>query len=164
MSTSAGREIDRYYEKIQKAKERRKAEAKPLITCGIIDFCLTYLGFTPFPYQVRFLLDTSQFVVARWARQSGKSHAIAALALYLVLSQSYRRIVILAPSLRQSRRMIAKISFFLSKMDQNFLAGALSRPGWSSSTDPASKLFRTARRRSGVSPLTWYWWMKYRSS
>ena len=123
MSASAGREIDRYYEKMQKAKERRKAEAKPLITCGIIDFCMTYLGFTPFPYQVKFLLDTSQFVVARWARQSGKSHAIAALALYLVLSQSYRRIVILAPSLRQSRRMIAKISFFLSKMDQNFLEG-----------------------------------------
>src|SRR6266705_3666312 len=122
MSASAGRKIDRYYEKMQKAKERRKAEAKPLVTCGIIDFCVTYLGFTPFPYQVKFLLDTSQFVVARWARQSGKSHAIAALALYLVLSQSYRRIVILAPSLRQSRRMIAKISIFLSKMDRNFLA------------------------------------------
>jgi len=29
----------------------------------------------------------------------------------------------LAPSLRQSRRMIAKISIFLSKMDQNFLSG-----------------------------------------
>lgn len=123
MSAPVKGKIARYYEKLESNREKQKAEGKPLITCDVIEFCVNYLGFTPFPYQIKFLQDTSQFVVARWARQSGKSHAIAALALYLVLSNSDRRVVILAPSLRQSRRMIAKISFFLSKMDQNFLEG-----------------------------------------
>src|SRR5437879_12803471 len=115
--------IDSYYEKLQRARERHEAESKPLTTGGPTEFCVNYLHFVPYAYQEKFLRDTNQFVLARWSRQSGKSHTIAALCLYLVLSHSYRRVVILAPSLRQSRRMIAKISIFLSKMDRDFLAG-----------------------------------------
>jgi len=117
------RKIDLYYEKLQKARERQEAESKPLVVGDVVQFCVRDLGFTPYGYQEKFLRDNNQFVLARWSRQSGKSHTIAALCLYLVLSQSYRRVVILAPSLRQSRRMIAKISLFLSKMEQDFLAG-----------------------------------------
>jgi phage FluMu gp28-like protein len=115
--------IDSYYEKLQRARERHEAESKPLIVGDPVEFCVNDLHFVPYAYQEKFLRDTNQFVLARWSRQSGKSHTIAALCLYLVLSHSYRRVVILAPSLRQSRRMIAKISIFLSKMDRDFLAG-----------------------------------------
>ncbi len=115
--------IDQYYAKLQRERERHEAESKPLIVGDPVEFCVNYLHFVPYAYQEKFLRDTNQFVLARWSRQSGKSHTIAALCLYLVLSHSYRRVVILAPSLRQSRRMIAKISIFLSKMDRNFLSG-----------------------------------------
>jgi hypothetical protein len=123
MSTPIKRKIDRRYAKLQRDRERQEAETKPLISGDVVQFCVNDLHFVPFSYQERFLRDTNQFVLARWSRQSGKSHTIAALCLYLVLSQSFRRVVILAPSLRQSRRMIAKVSFFLSGMDTNFLAG-----------------------------------------
>jgi phage FluMu gp28-like protein len=123
MPAPINRKIDRYYEKLRKARERKEAENKPLVVGDVVQFCVNDLHFTPYLYQERFLRDTNQFVLARWSRQSGKSHTIAALCLFLVLSQSYRRVVILAPSLRQSRRMIAKISLFLSKMERNFLAG-----------------------------------------
>src|SRR2546428_7551927 len=113
--------IDQYYAKLQKARGRKEAESKPLIQGDVVEFCLVYLHYKPYAYQEKFLRDNNQFVLARWSRQSGKSHTIASLCLYLVLSQSYRRVVILAPSLRQSRRMIAKISIFLSKTDKKFL-------------------------------------------
>src|SRR5712692_6514606 len=123
MSAPIKRKIDRRYAKLQKDRDRQEAETKPLIYGDVVEFCLVYLHYKPYAYQEKFLRDTNQFVLARWSRQSGKSHTIAALCLYLVLSQSFRRVVILAPSLRQSRRMIAKVSLFLSKMDRDFLAG-----------------------------------------
>src|SRR5438132_12645304 len=128
MSAPIKGKIDQYYAKLQRERERHEAESKPLITGDPIEFCVNYLHFVPYAYQEKFLRDTNQFVLARWSRQSGKSHTIAALCLYLVLSHSYRRVVILAPSLRQSRRMIAKISIFLSKMDRDFLASRPSKP------------------------------------
>lgn len=123
MSAPIKGKIDRAYAKLQRERERWEAERKPLIVGDVVEFCLVYLHFKPYAYQEKFLRDNNQFVLARWSRQSGKSHTIAALCLYLVLSQSHRRVVILAPSLRQSRRMIAKISFFLSGMETNFLSG-----------------------------------------
>jgi phage FluMu gp28-like protein len=123
MSEPAKKKIDRAYAKLEKYRERQDAESHPLITGDVVQFCVKDLHFNPYSYQERFLRDTRQFVLARWSRQSGKSHTIAALCLYLVLSQSYTKVVVLSPSLRQSRRMIAKISLFLSGMDRDFLAG-----------------------------------------
>ncbi len=95
-----------------RADERKDAKDKPLITEGVVEFCKNRLGFTPYEYQEKLLLDPAQFIVARWCRQSGKSHTIAALLLHEALSRPKSRIVVLSPGLRQARKIIGKITIF----------------------------------------------------
>src|SRR5438094_10265528 len=103
MAGSAFVKIDRLYEREMRAKERDAEKDKPIIHCGILDFFKQMTGFEPTAYQVSFLLDTSQHVVARWSRQRGKSLCLKLICLYGALSGSNRRIATIAPSLRQSR-------------------------------------------------------------
>ena len=49
-----------------------------------VEFCVEYLGFKPTVYQEKLLRDPAQFIVARWSRQSGKTHCVAALLLWVV--------------------------------------------------------------------------------
>src|SRR2546425_868949 len=106
MAGSAFVKIDRLYESEIRARARDAEKDKSIIACGILDFFKQMTGFEPTAYQVALLLDLSQFVVARWSRQSGKSLCLTLICLYVALSGSNRRIAILAPSLRQSRTMI----------------------------------------------------------
>jgi phage FluMu gp28-like protein len=96
--------------------EEEEMKGKPLVPADIVEFCKNVLGFTPTDYQEKLLLDESQFVVARWARQTGKSTTIAALALHHALLMGVRRIVILAPSLRQGKKLLQRIGFFASRV------------------------------------------------
>src|SRR5438552_302187 len=100
MAGSAFVKIDRLYEMEIRAKARDAEKDKPIIHCGILDFFKQMTGFEPTAYQVALLLDPSQFVVARWSRQSGKSPCLTLICLYVALSGSNRRIAILAPSAR----------------------------------------------------------------
>jgi phage FluMu gp28-like protein len=77
-----------------------------------VDFC-PIIGFTATKYQEKLLLDEAQFVVARWCRQSGKSHAISAKLLWECLHNPGFNVVVVAPSLRQSKIVIRKVSAFL---------------------------------------------------
>ncbi len=122
MYASTRSKIDRYYQKLLRAKEREALAGKPLATEDRVEFCSKQLGFTPTAYQEKLLRDQNQFVVARWARQSGKSLTMAALTLHYALTHSGSRVAILAPSLRQSRKMIWRISSFLPKLG-NVLEG-----------------------------------------
>ncbi len=108
MAGSAFVKIDRLYESEIRARARDAEKDKPIIACGILDFFKQMTGFEPTAYQKALLLDLSQFVVARWSRQSGKSLCLTLICLYVALSGSNRRIAILAPSLRQSRAMIRR--------------------------------------------------------
>lgn len=123
MSGSIRGRIDRYYDEMLEAEEREEAKGKPLITEGVADFCKNRLGFTPYPYQEKLLLDPAQFIVARWSRQSGKSHTIAAMILHHALYRPGSRVVILAPSLRQSRKMISRITSFIHRLGLEVLEG-----------------------------------------
>jgi hypothetical protein len=123
MAGSAFVKIDRLYENEMRARARDAEKDKPIILCGILDFFKQMTGFEPTAYQVALLLDPSQFVVARWSRQSGKSLCLTLICLYVALSGSNRRIAILAPSLRQSRAMIRRASSFLPKLPRNALEG-----------------------------------------
>src|SRR6266704_4041196 len=123
MAGSAFVKIDHLYESEMRARDRAAQKDKPLTSASILDFFKQMTGFEPTAYQVRFLLDTSQFVVARWSRQSGKSLCLTLICLYVALSGSNRRIAILAPSLRQSRAMIRRASSFLPKLPLNALEG-----------------------------------------
>src|SRR5690349_14498268 len=98
MSSITGK-IDRGYEEMLREDEKREARDKPIITEDIVEFCKNRLGFTPFSYQEKLLRDETQFTVARWCRQSGKSHTIASLLLYNALSKPGSRMIVLAPAL-----------------------------------------------------------------
>src|SRR5262249_19611064 len=74
-------------------------------------------------YQERLMLDQNQFVVARWARQSGKSLTLAVMCLYNALSNPNTRVAIVAPSLRQSRLMVRRVSSFLPRLSGRILDG-----------------------------------------
>ncbi len=130
MSASIRGRIDRYYDEMLRAEEREEAKGKPLITEGVLDFCKKRLSFTPYPYQEKLLLDPSQFIAARWCRQSGKSTTITALLLHHALYWPESRIVVLAPGLRQARKIISKtISFIqlLSKQGLEVLEGRVRK-------------------------------------
>ncbi len=115
--------IDRLYEKEMRARTREVNKNKPLVSCGILEFFQQVTGFKPTGYQEELLLDQNQFVVARWARQSGKSLTLAVICLYTVLSSRNTKVAILAPSYRQSRLMIRRISSFLPRLTNKVLEG-----------------------------------------
>ncbi len=106
-----------------RARTREANKNKPLVSCGILEFFQQVTGFKPTDYQEKLLLDQNQFVVARWARQSGKSLTLAVICLYTVLSSPNTKVAILAPSYRQSRLMIRRISSFLPGLANKVLEG-----------------------------------------
>lgn len=81
-----------------------------------VEFCAKFLGFQPTAYQEKLLRDKSQFIVARWARQAGKTHCVAALLLWLCLRNRGFNVLVLAPSIRQSKIIIRKVTGFLSRL------------------------------------------------
>ncbi len=113
--------IDRLYEKEMRMRAREANKDKPLLSCGLLEFFLQVTGFKPTSYQEKPLQDLNQFIVARWARQSGKSLTLAVICLYNALSIPNTRVAILAPSLRQSRLMIRRISSFLPRLSNRVL-------------------------------------------
>ncbi len=115
--------IDRLYEKEIRARAREASKNKELVSCTLLEFFQRATGLNPTGYQEKLLLDENQFVVARWARQSGKSLTLAVVCLYTALSSPNRKVAILAPSLRQSRLMVRRISSFLPRLDKNLLEG-----------------------------------------
>jgi phage FluMu gp28-like protein len=123
LSGSVWKKIDRKIEKIQGERKKKQIGKGPLIDCDNLQFFRDVTGFEPTDYQVRFLQDKSQFVVARWARQTGKSLTLGILALYTALSGSGRSVAILAPSLRQGRLLIHRVSGFLRKLPRDWIEG-----------------------------------------
>src|SRR5258708_15719667 len=81
-----------------------------------IEFCVQYLGFKPTVYQEKLLRDPAQFIVARWSRQSGKTHCVAVLLLWSCLRNRGFNVLVLAPAVRQSKIIIRKITGFLPRL------------------------------------------------
>src|SRR6266571_3091895 len=76
MPESPGRKLNRYYENLQNQRKRDEARNRPLIEeTDVVEF-FKHLGFQATVYQEKLLRDKSQFILARWSRQSGKSLAI----------------------------------------------------------------------------------------
>ncbi|MCD6466225.1 terminase family protein [Candidatus Bathyarchaeota archaeon] len=81
-----------------------------------IKFCIKLLRFKPTPYQEAFLKDNSKRILLCWSRQSGKSHSIAARALWFALTHPKTLTLIVAPSLRQSMILNDKIRDHLANI------------------------------------------------
>jgi hypothetical protein len=77
-------------------------------------------GLTPDPWQQQFLLSPHRHILLNCSRQSGKSTAVAVLALHTALYRPGSLTLLLSPSLRQSSELFRKV---LDTYD------ALGRPG-----------------------------------
>ncbi|HEV3259973.1 MAG TPA: terminase family protein [Gemmataceae bacterium] len=66
-------------------------------------------GIAPDPWQQRLFLSTERQVLLNCSRQSGKSTAVAALALHRALFHAGSLILLLSPSLRQSGELFRKV-------------------------------------------------------
>src|SRR2546426_10667649 len=82
MITSPGRKINRYYDNFQSERQQDEASNRPLVEeTDVVEF-FKRLGFQATVYQEKLLRDKSQFILARWSRQSGKSLAMAVPVLF----------------------------------------------------------------------------------
>jgi phage FluMu gp28-like protein len=115
--------INRYYDDYQSERERDQASNRPLVEdTDVVEF-FNHLGFQATVYQEKLLRDKSQFILARWSRQSGKSLAMAVAVLFNALTRKEFRAAIVAPSKRQSLKMVDKISRLLSRLGRDVLEG-----------------------------------------
>jgi hypothetical protein len=65
-------------------------------------FCEELLGFSPTSYQMRLLESDSKRIMLRWARQSGKTTALATLSIIRAITHPRSTVLIISPGLRQS--------------------------------------------------------------
>src|SRR3989449_2688617 len=123
MITSPGRKINRYYENLQDEREGDEASNSPLIEETDVVELFKPLGFQATTYQEKVLRDKSHCVFARWSRQSGRSLAMAVAVLFNALTRRGFRAAIVAPSKRQSLKMVDKISRLVSRLGHDVLEG-----------------------------------------
>jgi phage FluMu gp28-like protein len=123
MPESVRGRIDRYHRSLEKEHEREEAGKKPLTEeTDVVEF-FKRLGFRPTTYQEKLLRDKSKLILARWSRQSGKSLMMAGVVLFNALTQRGFRAAIVAPSLRQSRKLIDKINRLIPRLGIDVLEG-----------------------------------------
>jgi len=83
-----------------------------------VQFFRQVVGFEPTSYQKELIMmfQKSQFVAARWCRQSGKSWIVAALLLWYAVTHPDSYVAVVAPSLRQAKFIIRRTTYFLKKL------------------------------------------------
>jgi hypothetical protein len=74
------------------------------------------LGFRPDPWQCQVLRSRSQWILLNCCRQSGKSTTTALVALHTALYDP-GLILLVSPSLRQSKELFAKVTGFLKDLE-----------------------------------------------
>ncbi len=92
------------------------------IPTDAVEFCKDVLAFTPTRYQEQFLKDKNQFVSLRWSRQSGKSFIVSARLMWEAVVNNGTHIAIVAPSYRQSRLVLRKITDFLIRVPKQLIS------------------------------------------
>ena len=103
-------------DKLERELQSLERQAQLKIPHDPIKFCIKLLRFKPTPYQEAFLKDNSKRILLCWSRQSGKSHSIAAKAIWFALTHPKTLTLIVAPSLRQSMILSDKIHDHLANL------------------------------------------------
>ena len=98
-----------------KKQKRNKLDEFVDIMFDPVRFFTFISGFIPTEYQKQILRDESQFVTIRASRQSGKSEVIALKVLHKCLLNSGFKVLVLAPTKRQSGIIYGKIQAYLLK-------------------------------------------------
>lgn len=90
------------------------SKKKPIRKSEIVDFCQCWFGFTPYPYQEKFLnaCMTSKRITGLWCRQSGKSFNLSAYLTFRAVTEPVT-IVIASPTQNQSDELYEKIRSFI---------------------------------------------------
>lgn len=123
MPESVRGRIDRYHKSLEREHEREEAGKRPLTEeTDVVEF-FKRLGFRPTAYQEKLLRDKSKLILARWSRQSGKSLVMATVVLFNALTNRGFRAAVVAPSLRQSRKLMDKINRLISILKIDVLEG-----------------------------------------
>lgn len=119
MSVSVKREIERLRQRFEHLNKIMFPE-DPIV------FFEKFLGFKPTKYQRELtkFFQESQFVAARWCRQSGKSHIVSGLLLHYALIHPNIYIGVVGPSWRQTKLIIRRINSFLRRLPK----GAYHKP------------------------------------
>mgnify|MGYP001072356023 CR=1 FL=1 len=78
-----------------------------------IYFAEAVLGFHPFSYQAELLRSGSKRIVACWARQTGKTTAIAVKVIHFAFTNSKTTTLIVSRGLRQSMIMFNVVEHFV---------------------------------------------------
>lgn len=112
--------LSQFQRQIQQIKDAAVSKQKIVFSTDPTVFCKETLGFKPTDYQLRLIeqFQTSQFIAARWARQTGKSHILSALLLHYALTSPNVNIAIVGPSWRQTKLIVKTINGFLSKIPE----------------------------------------------
>lgn len=82
-----------------------------------VAFAADRLGLALDDLQARFARSTSQFVILNCCRQWGKSTTTAMVALHQAKFTPGSLILLISPSLRQSRELFSKVMTFLRKLE-----------------------------------------------
>jgi phage terminase large subunit-like protein len=108
-------------------RRRKRAAVEIHVPSDPVEFCNEILGSSRRTTRQKFLRDTSQFVVLRWSRQSGKTFIVAAMILWFALHRINTLVLIVAPSFRQSKAVIRKIAAFVPKIKPKWIQGKVGR-------------------------------------
>ena len=82
-----------------------------------VAFARERLGFEPDAWQADVLRSTGRNILLNCSRQSGKSTTTAIIGLHTAFYQPRALVLLVSPSLRQSRELFAKVSDFLQMLD-----------------------------------------------
>ena len=81
-----------------------------------VAFAIERLGFNPDPWQAEVLTSPARQQLLNCTRQAGKSSVAAVKALHVALYTEGALIIVIAPSLRQSRELFGKVVDFLKTL------------------------------------------------
>jgi hypothetical protein len=96
-----------------------------------VAFAIDRLGFTPDAWQADLMRSTASQQAENCSRQSGKSTTAGAIAVHCSVYEPRSLILLVSPSLRQSRELFAKVMEFLRRLQP---AEALEEDNKSSAT------------------------------
>ena len=120
MSRNLLKKINRLERKIKQLTQK-----PPPLPQEPTQFCEKILHFTPTSYQKRLLESKAKRIAIRWARQSGKTKALAALAIRHACTNPKSTTLVVAPGLRQSMIVGQRIGELLDEMPKQHRKGLL---------------------------------------
>src|SRR5438094_1667064 len=82
------------------------------------------LGLEPDPWQLDVLVGKQKRLLLNCCRQAGKSTTVALLSVLETVGMAGTKVLIVAPSFRQSRLLFKSASSFLQRVGQRFLKRA----------------------------------------